>query len=230
MTEWFDASDASRLTRTSCIGLIRATLDPTTPPPEVPGLRTSRGGLVDLAVAVGATWAAPLLHVTIDVHAGGTVRTVHVHWAASGTVTSELEGGADQVRTVRWHRPEAFARAVVVAAGLHDAPAAETSSELATSRLARDLGDRSGSSRSRLATLTLVAVDHAPSDLSTPAPLPGTEPVSRALVTTGDGLHRVEHRGGDRLRLVPWSGPDEQAWLAQVFTGFRDRLSDGRAR
>lgn len=198
------------------------------------GVVAADGALTDRAAAIGATVAAPLLHVTVDRTEGGVTDRVQVRWSPTAAVaTGPLvpDDLTDRPQRVVSADPDAFPSLVVEAMGLTARPAGPTVADLDARRLAAavaagpDAPHVADTPPERLRLITAVVVAPAPTAtvevIHPPGPRAGTSPVSRALLDGTDGVWRVEARAADAttLQLVPWAGTDERDWFAQVTDG-----------
>lgn len=228
-----------RLRRSTATLLARCVIDPTLDASTLPPALLEDGRPSSAARALGATLAAPLLHVTIDRHLDGEHGRAEVRWAPTGSVAvgavADVDG--DPLWEVVVDAPEAFPVQVVGALQVHDRPAAPGGDRYVDPRrlAAAVAGNATGPVADSPAELTVLAtaVLVAPAETSTldlaqpPAPQPGTEPVSRALVDGADGCWRVagdDGAGGPgrpgTLQLTPWSGLDEQRWFREVLDAY----------
>ena len=192
------------------------------------------GRLSDRAAAIGATVAAPLLHVTVDRTEAGVTDRVQVRWSPSAAVAIGpvvADDLSDVPQRVVSADPEAFPALVVEAMGLTAVPAGPAVAALDARRLAAavaagpDAPEVAGTPASRLRLVTAVVIAPAPTSsvavVHPPGPRAGTSPVSRALLVGDDGSWRVEtpDAAGTTLHLVPWAGSDERDWFVQVTDG-----------
>lgn len=241
--ERFDADlGAGMLRPSTLLAIARRALVPDLDAGPLPdGVWAADGELTDRAAAIGATVAAPLLHVTVDRTDAGVTDRVQVRWSptaavAIGPVADDLTDGPQRVVSAD---PDAFASLVVEAMGVTARPAGPQVDDLDARRLAAavaagpDAPDVAGTPAARLRLITAVVVAPAPTAsvevVHPPGPRAGTSPVSRALLDGVDGLWRVEARSADAttLQLVPWAATDERGWFAQVTGGVAASFDDG---